>query len=245
MCGKVKTVKILIVVTSILFSTNSQSQEQVRRTQEVGGMGYSMFGRSTLDIEALNSRLEGKGYSSMSKTFFTVGGGCHWIFNNRVIIGGEVHTLLGEEATSGNYKNSINVSYGFFNIGYSVYRKKQFNFYPVVGLGGGTMNLKIGEKPAPLSFDDVLDNPERSVELWTGGFLLSLAVGMDYLLILGENEKGKGGLVFGLRAGCTLSPFKKSGWVLEDIDIPGAPEMGITGPFIRLMFGGGGFEKKE
>ena len=96
-------------------------------------------------------------------------------------------------------------------MGYIVYTKKQLWLYPLLGLGGGGMNLKIKEKPSSLSFDDVLDNPKRSVEISTGGFLLSFAVGMDYLLILGEDKKGKGGLAFGIRAGYTLSPFKR-GW---------------------------------
>ena len=246
MCGKGKIASVLIVVTAtlILFSTTSQSQGLVKHAREGGGMGYSMFGWGTLDIEALNSRLESKGYSSMSDNFFSVGGGGHGIINNKVIIGGEGHTLLGEEITSGNYKNSINVGYGFFNVGYIVYSKKQLRLYPLLGIGGGGINLKIKEKPVSLSFDDVLNDPERSVELSTGGFLLSFAVGMDYLLLLGGDEEGEGGLVFGLRAGYTLSPFKR-GWEMDEIEISGAPDIGITGPFIRLMFGGGGFEKQD
>ena len=246
MCGKGNLANVLIVVAvaSILFATTSQSQGLAQRAREGGGMGYSMFGWGTLDIGALNSRLERKGYSSMSDNFFSVGGGGHGIINNKVILGGEGHGLLGEEVTSGNYKNSVYVGYGFFNVGYIVYSKKQLRLYPLLGLGGGGMNLKIREKPVSLSFDDVLNDPERSVELSTGGFLLSFAVGMDYLLILGEDEEGKGGLVFGLRAGYNLSPFE-SGWEMDEIEISGAPEMGITGPFIRLMFGGGGFEKQD
>ncbi len=246
MCGKGNIANILIVVAvaSILFTATSQSQGLLQHARESGGMGYSMYGWSTLDIEALNSRLERKGYSSMSDNFFSVGGGGHGIIDNKVILGGEGHGLLGEEVTSGNYKNSVTVGYGFFNVGYIVYSKKQLRLYPLVGLGGGGMNLKIREKPSSLSFDDVLDDPERRVELSTYGFLLNFAVGMDYLLILGEDEKGKGGLVFGLRAGYTLSPLKRA-WRMDELEISGAPDMGITGPFIRLMFGGGGFEKRD
>ena len=240
--GKIACVLTVVVVASVLFTTASQSQGLGQRTQGVGGMGYSMFGRGTLDIDALNSRLERKGYSSVSESFFTTGGGGHWIFSNKLIIGGEIHTLLGDDATSGNYRSSVSVSYGFFDVGYSIYSRRQLSLSPFVGVGGGVMNLKIREKPTPLSFDDVLDNPERSVELWTGGLLLSFAVGLDYLLTLSEDEEGRGGLVFGVRAGYTLSPFK-NGWVMDDVELSGSPEMGITGPFIRLIFGGGGFEK--
>ena len=56
------------------------------------------------------------------------------------------------------------------------------------------------------------------------------------------DEKGKGGMVLGVRAGYTFSPFKGD-WNMDDLEISGAPETGITGPYIRLMIGGGGFGK--
>lgn len=246
MCEKVKIVAILIVVTlvSIFFADNSRGQEKAPTAEEEAGMGYSMLGMSIIDIKDLNARLESKGYSEISDNFFSVGGGGHGIINNRLIIGGEGHALLGEEVTSGNYKNSITIGYGFFNLGYVVYSIKDLRVYPLLGLGGGGMNFKIAEKVTSLSFDDVLDNPKRSVELSTGGFLLNLAFGLDYLLKLAEDEKGKAGLILGLRAGYTFSPFK-GGWQMDEIEISDAPEIGITGPYIRLMIGGGGVGKKE
>lgn len=65
---------------------------------------------------------------------------------------------------------------------------------------------------------------------------------MDYLLKFAEDETGKGGMLLGLRAGYTFSPVK-SGWNMDDLEISGAPKIGITDPFIRLMIGGGGFGK--
>lgn len=232
------------IVVSILFANISQGQEKTPVAKESGGMGYSMFGRSAIAINDLNAKLESKGYSRISDNFFSVGGGGHSIINNRLIIGGEGHSLLGEEATSGNYNSSLYIVYGFFDLGYVVYSIKDLRVYPLLGLGGGGMNLKIAEKLTSLSLDDVLDNPKRRAELSTGGFLINLALGIDYLLTLSKDEKGRGGLLLGLRAGYTLSPFK-SGWVMDDIEISGAPEIGITGPYIRLMIGGGGISKKE
>ena len=85
---------------------------------------------------------------------------------------------LGDEQPSGDYMNSLNAGFAFFNVGYTVYSKRQLRLYPLIGIGGGWMNLKIREKSVPLSFDDILDNPERSVNLLTGGLLLNAAIGM-------------------------------------------------------------------
>lgn len=240
---KVKTIATLTMVAVIgLFSVSvAQGQEIRADAKEGGGRGYFMFGSSIIDIKALNSRLENKGYSKLSDNFISFGGGGHGIIN-RVIIGGEGHGLIGKETTSGSYKTSLSAGYGFFNLGYLVYSKGDLHVYPLLGLGGGGMSLKIVERGAP-SFDEVLDDPKRSAELSTGGFLLNVALGTDYLLKLWGDEKGEGGLVFGLRIGYTFAPIKGD-WEMDGIDISGGPKVGITGPYIRLMIGGGGIGKE-
>ena len=241
---KLITTFTLVVLVSVLFVGLSQGQEMAPVAKENGGMGYSMFGRSTIDIKDLNARLESKGFSPMSDQFFSVGGGGHAIVNSRWIIGGEGQALLGDEVISGNYKNSLNISYAFFNLGYIVYSIKGLSVYPLLGIGAGGMNLKIAEKVTALTLDEVLADPERGVELSTGGLLLNLAVGIDYLLALGKDEKERGGFLLGFRAGYTLSPFKGS-WTLDEIEISDAPELGITGPYLSIIFGGGAISKKE
>jgi len=213
----------------------------VAHAQEGGGMGYFMVGSSIMDIKALNSRLEGKGYPALSDKFISSGGGGHGIIG-RMIIGGEGHGLIGKEVTSESYEISIGAGYGFFNVGYIVYSTGNLRVYPLLGVGGGGMELRIVEKGS-LSFDETLDNPKRMAVLSTGGFLLQFALGVDYLLKLGGNEKGRGGLVFGIRLGYLLAPIK-GGWSMDGIDISDAPRVGITGPHILLTLGGGGIGRE-
>ncbi|MBN1349421.1 hypothetical protein JXJ21_08430 [candidate division KSB1 bacterium] len=243
---KANLIAALAVTASVIviFANGSHCQEVSPAANENGGMGYSMFGRSVLDVSDLSAKLEAKGFSGMSDNFFSVGGGGHSIINNRFIIGGEGHTLLGEDNNGSTYKTSITAGYGFFDLGYVAYSVKDLRIYPLLGIGGGGINLKIAENITSLSFDEVLDNPKRTSELSTGGFLLNFALGVDYLLAFGENEKGRGGLLFGIRAGYTLAAFKGS-WMMDDVEISGVPEMGITGPYIRFLFGGGGIGKIE
>ena len=228
-----------LIITLFLFisANNAYSQELKHRGRMGGGRGYFMFGFNNLDIKNLNTALENKGYSKLSDNFLSFGGGGHGIIN-RFIIGGEGHGLIGEEANSENYKSSLSVGYGFFDFGYIVYSIGGLNVYPLLGIGGGGITLKISEKVPP-SFDAILDNPKRGVEISTGGLLLNIAVGADYLLNLGDRKWGNGGLVFGLRIGYTYSPIK-SDWQFEEGSISDGPETGITGPYLRLMIGGGG-----
>jgi hypothetical protein len=234
MYEKVKTIySLTIVIVMSLFFTDVSQGQGIK-----GGMGYFMFGGSTIDIEALNSRLEDKGYSKISPSFISLGGGGHGIIG-RWIMGGEGCGLIGREVTSKGYKTSIEAGYGFFSLGYIVYSKEALRVYPLLGLGGGRMSLNIVEKGTSPSFDEVLDNPKRGIELSTGGFLLNLALGTDYLLGLTRDEEGEGGLIFGLRGGYIFAPLKDE-WEMDGVDISG-PDVGITGSYIRLMIGGGGF----
>ncbi len=235
-------IQLIITACTGLIAVNGYSQENTTEEKENGGMGYAMFGTGTLDIEALNTRLQESGYGSMSDNFTSFGGGGHAIVD-RLIIGGEGHALLGKDMSSGEYKFSMAAGYGFFNVGYIIYRIQDLNIYPLLGIGGGGISLKIAEQGTAPTFNEILENPRKSSELSTSAFLINFAIGADYLLELGKKEKERGGLVFGLRAGYTFALFKDD-WYMNENQVPGAPELGISGPYIRFMFGGGGMGVK-
>lgn len=247
--GKIALTLGAMVIASIFLCPIAQAQETAQEmavhNKKGGGRGYFMFGGSIIDIKSLNSKLDSKGYPKFPDNFISLGGGGHGIIG-KVIIGGEGHGLIGRETTGGSktYKTSISAGYGFFNFGYIVYSTKGLSVYPLLGLGGGGMSFKIVERETIPSFDDVLNNPKRSANLSTSGFLLNLALGTDYLLKLEEDKKREGGLVFGLRIGYTFALIKGS-WKMDGIEISGGPEIGITGPYIRLMIGGGGSGKSK
>ncbi|MFQ3675027.1 MAG: hypothetical protein SNJ64_00600 [Endomicrobiia bacterium] len=204
-----------------------------------GGSGFFSFGSSVINIDDFNTFLQNKGYSKMSDNFVSFGGGGQAVIDN-VIIGGEGHGLTGKEEDIGSgYKASINAGYGFFNIGYVVLDVGNFNIYPLLGIGGGGIDVKIAERSQP-SFSDILSNPKRGVEINTGGFLLSISLCTEYLFNLGTSySANKGGVLLGLRFGYTWSPSYN--WMLDGSSIPGSPNVGINGYFVRLTAGFGGF----
>jgi hypothetical protein len=48
------------------------------------------------------------------------------------------------------------------------------------------------------SFSDIINDPKREASLSTGGFIGQGAVGLDYVIILGGDEEGEGGLLFNI-----------------------------------------------
>ena len=239
---KIKLVATLIIfiVEGMIITNISYGQEIKADAKESGGMGYSMLGSSFLNMSDLNALLENNGYSAISGSFFSVGGGGHGIINNKWIIGGEGHSLLGGSETSGNYINSLIIDYGFLDLGYIIYSFGDLRVYPLLGLGAGGMKFKISENLTSITFDDILTTPARNSEISKSGFLLNLAIGTDYLLSFAKTETERGGMLFGLRAGYCISPFKGH-WEMGDIDVSGVPDFGFSGPYIRIMIGGGAF----
>ena len=63
---------------------------------------------------------------------------------------------------------------------------------------------------------------------------------MDYMFIDEDDENSTGGFIIGIRAGYQLTP-SKADWNLNNFDIIGGSEIGMKGPFVRFMIGGGGY----
>jgi len=237
-CKALTFIAILVLLT--LFISNfsfSQEAETEKKNDEV--RGYLMLGGSKLDIDALNERLVSKGQSSFSDGFLSFGGGFLRKKNSNWLFGVEGHYLFIEEkdytVPNGSYKTSLTGAYGFVDIGYALVSSGGLNIYPLIGFGGGGAGLQIGKS----NFDDILEQPERNVNLTAGAFLLNFAIGSDYLIKSKESEKDEGGLVLGFRAGYTYSPWKGAWWT-DNISIDGGPKIGMTGPYFRLMIGFGG-----
>jgi len=232
---------VVFVAISILIEP-TLAQEQKKHRSEAGGKGYFMVGFGKLDLGSLNSRLKAKNYPEFKENYVSLGGGGHAVIG-KLIIGGDGEGHITTETTYGNQNNSLEVGYGFFDIGYILLSSKNLQIYPLIGIGGGGIELQIVEKGAS-EFDDILDNPKRMSKISTGGLLMQFCLGADYLLSFNGNEGSIGGLVFGVRIGYKFTPIK-SNWSMENLEISNGPELGITGPFIRIMFGGGGLGREK
>jgi len=245
MCKRSKLILGFCLIVLLLQFSSAMAQPAKVEKSGSGG-GYFMMGVSVLDVDDLNTRLANSGYPEFSNNFISIGGGGRG-FVNKFVLGGQGHTLIAgdENITLNNtaYKTSLTAGYGLFNFGYLIYSKNRLNIYPLIGLGGGGLMLKITEDSSP-SFDEILANPKRSVELNFGVFLLSVSLGMEYFIKLGEDEKGIGGLIVGLEAGYMIAPFSDD-WMMEKNDVIGGPDIGFQGPYIRFMFGGGGMSKQR
>lgn len=202
-----------------------------------GGSGGFMIGWGQLDLGPLNDQLVANGYSPFREDFLTLGGGGH-AYLGRFVIGGQGHAYLTESKDvtlpAGNFSTDLSAGMGFVDLGWVVYSTDTFSFAPMVGLGGGGLALEIDALSAP-TFEDVLDNPGHRSRLETGGFLLDLGLSAE-LVVTGEDSHG--GPVVGIRAGWVLTPIEGD-WAVEGREVLGGPDLGVTGPYVRLLLGFG------
>lgn len=202
------------------------------------GRAFLMLGVQRFDVDDLNDQLRATGYPAFSTSVLTVGAGGMGVHGG-FLLGGEGHGLLGpEESTAdGAFRTRIGGGYGMLTLGRDLFPDHPGSLYPLIGLGAGAMTLRIDERGAP-TFDELLEDPRRSVEISRVSFLLMGAVGGDYLLGVGSAGPDGAGVAVGLRIGYVAALGQRS-WSSEVGRVAGGPDLSPSGPFLRFQVGGG------
>ncbi|MCP5105071.1 MAG: hypothetical protein GY950_16910, partial [bacterium] len=202
---------------------------------------YIMGGINTFDLLNLNNYLEKRDYPIVSKQYFSFGLGGH-VIHNKFILGIEIKKFLEiRKITAQQFTTFLSGKYSLLNTGYLMYSKKGLMMYPLFGVGVGEMKLKVIEKNIK-SFNDI-NSYHRYNSARTHSFLVNLGFGMDYFFNFDKKKKGKNNLMFGLRAGYLISAIKFE-WKVNHILVADGPRIGLTGPYIHLAIGLGGWVEK-
>ncbi len=238
-----KTLTVLLILfmgSTLIYAQEPKVQTHTEKVKAVSGGGF-MIGIGQFNLSRLNDMLRARGFENLGNSQISFGGGGYGILKGKILFGGE-GSGFSKAVTSSTQKASLSGGCGFFYIGYVVLSRNGFNLFPMLGIGGGGFNLRIVERAATPTFDEILDNPKREVNISTGSFLLNFALGVDYSLVLSEDKKGRGGLLLGIRAGYIFDPTKAN-WRMTDMDVLGGPDVRMTGPYIQLILGGSGTRK--
>lgn len=244
---RVRLTRWLMILTSVcatvLYAATATAQPSDKLPTE--GRGYLTLGWGKFDLNELNGRLTDRGYPEFPEGRFAIGAGGHGI-RGRWLLGAEGQALIGRTQdgvrASQNYEVALNGGYALFNVGYLAARRGRLHAYPFAGIGGGGAQLRIAESSAP-TFNEVLLDPGRSASLTMGGLVLQVGVGVDQLFVLQSKEangqRTDGGLVFGIRVGYVFMPAR-SDWRLNSTRVAAGPDVGLGGPYVRFVVGGGG-----
>ncbi|MGE0158194.1 MAG: hypothetical protein AB7T31_02210 [Gemmatimonadales bacterium] len=244
--------KNAVAIAAIAWSASApfaagrlEAQTAPADEEPTAGRGFFQAGYLRLGLDDLNTALTGAALPAMSEDFLTLGGAGYGT-RGRFLIGGEGHALMGAKETTpgGGRQLTVSGGFGLFRVGYLVITGEAFDLYPLFGIGGGGMSLKIAERFAP-TFDQVIADPETSSTLSTAVLVLDVGLAANYRVTLGERERGVGGFLLGVQAGYSFAPAQ-SAWSLDGTnDVAGGPDLRIQGPYVRLSLGGWGRETPE
>ncbi len=233
----IKYFNLFILIFAVLIENESISQ-----TKYFGGFGYLSTGYQNIDIKNLNAQLKIHNFPELDKKFVAMGGGGFGIMNN-FVLGGEGFGLIGSEKSNQDYNISLFGGYGLFDLGYVLYSENGLTIFPLIGFGGGGIDITINEKKL-VNFDDVLSNPKRGSNLSVGGLILNIGMNAIYNIDLFDNERNSRGFTIGVNFGYTHF-LQLGNWTLFENEISNGPEVSISGFYLKFTIGGGGIRKKE
>lgn len=197
-----------------------------------GGMGFVMPGYRTLEVEGVNSAFQTHGFPTLDEQTFSIGGGGYGIING-FLIGGEGHGITEKTFINADHKTSLKGGYGVFTMGYVLASSRSFLLYPLVGVGGGMIDLEISEKNT-LDFDDVMTNSRRSIHLIQKNMVLDFSLNTTF------SFWSNGGLMIGARVGYMMTPYT-SKTTSNGLEVYNAPDINYEGLYFSVSLGGGGY----
>ncbi len=220
----------------------SPGYTKCKKPEKGPGIGYFMIGTASVDLSDLNAALRTAGYPKLSGRFLSMGGG-GLSFVGNLVIGGEGSGLFNSSVTGNGNKISLSGGYGIFEMGYMLFKTKKASLYPLLGIGGGGLNLTITEQNLSASFSELLKDPTGNVQFSSAAFLMDLGLGGHCLLGVKEKKGRVGGFLVGFRLGYLVAPFSQN-WKLSDVSVLNAPKTVFSGPYFMITLGGGSQKMK-
>jgi hypothetical protein len=193
-----------------------------------GGFGHFNLSLRFPQISDLSDYIKNNGYGELKGYFVSTGGSGYGVIK-KVLIGGESGSFISSSVRNDSLKRTARVdgSFGFFDIGYLLYSNKRFNFYGILGIGGGSINITLIEDYSG-SFDSAFVNLPRTAKFSKGSYLIKASLQGDVSLY---------GLSLGLKAG--YSHALGGGWKVWDREVSEGPRASAGGPFLSIIVGGG------
>ena len=197
-----------------------------------GGFGHFNLSLRFPQISDLSDYLKNKGYGELKGYFVSTGGSGYGVIK-KVLIGGEGGSFISASVRNESLKRTARIdgSFGFFDIGYLLYSNKRFNFYGILGIGGGSINIMLIImliEDYSGSFDSAFVSPPRAAKFSNGSYLIKASLQGDVSLY---------GLNVGLKVG--YSHALGGGWKVGDREVSEGPRASAGGPFLSIIVGGG------
>jgi hypothetical protein len=227
-----------VALSSLLFlvfnSFISAQETPETKARYCGGFGYFTFSSEMPDLAELNNSLKSSGFEAFGPSMPSWGGGGMFVLNN-FLIGGQGAGFFSQTTKSDNSSAILRAGYGQASFGYLFRTNKRSVLLPVIGIGGGGMDITVGPDNSPGDFSSQLNNPVGTMNAQAGGWFLSAELTYNYFFLAQELQ----GFFIGARAGYRYAP---NDWKFNcnGQSFTGSPGVNLSGPYVTILIGGGG-----
>lgn len=236
----------MIIMSLFIFSVTLSAGPLRSPQDEREGYGGPNFGVMFIDVGSINNYLKPAGYTVVDSTFSTIGGGGYGLVNGRLLLGGSGYAVLANTTESTSVKGKVSGGYGFFEVGYAVFKMDNFSLFPVLGIGGGGMSFDLVPLASnSLRFYDILLDPKRSSKLSCGSFALELALQNTFTLTVVEEKNEDKIEAFKMGGAIKLGMIYdlNNDWSMDEFEVSSAPKIPREKYFINFTILFGGYEK--
>jgi hypothetical protein len=118
--------------------------------------------------------------------------------------------------------------------GYSLVSRGRWRLRPEIGIGFNNFDITLTQAEGGLEFDDVLEDPFRSVKLskFAGIYKINISIDRSLVSIGGESS-----LLLGVRTGYLYHPDDQNSWNGEHISSEIKPRVNTGGVFWEIVIG--------
>ena len=223
--------------------TDDAPEPKKERRPKHGGLGYAAFGILAGPIGDMQDALvDTLGPGARSPGYgYTVGGGGRMLLFHRLVIGGKGFGLFPPEVGGPNGRARIGGGGGGLELGFAAVSRPKLLFFPYVGVGGFGLGLELentSQDDIQLGDADPLP-PDEQRDYASGFVYLEVGAGLHRLIFWGD-----GGLAVGFNVGGMFS-VAPSRWADGERELQGLDEPRLSGAYLQLTIGGGGFYFKS
>lgn len=218
----------------------ANDKSPIRRARS-GGLGFLQLGTHIGPVGGVRSALrapDGLGAGATSPEFgYTVGGGGRALLWRRLVIGGRGFGTFSPRVGGANGRATFAGGGGGLELGVAAVSRSAWLLIPYVGGGAGGVHMDVANTStdAIVIADDEAIPPEGTRSYDAGFGYIELGLAAHRLLFWNT-----GGFAVGVDAGAMVT-IASSPWSTDAQTVDGLSRARLSGGFLRLTLGGGGF----
>ena len=227
--------KIIISITLFLsfflpgLSANAQIMKEVRNNIDM--TGYVSISANWINVASMNNLFESYDYPVFNDVSPAWGGGSRMLYKEKFVIGFDYFNLINQRENHRSYDATFSGSMRLLCFGFCALNRPTLQIYPLFGIGIQSLTFKLTENTS-LSFEEMLENPKRGIEISRKDFFIDLGIQFDKFKHGEENRI----FLWGVKAGYRFIPVGFR-WRYNRSALTDGPDAGIDGAYLQLNFG--------